>query len=195
MVQMIRAFIKGEQRDWDLYLPCLAAAYRSSKHETTGFSPNFLMLGREVRLPGDITPPEASSSPLSDPAEYIEKLRERLTVAHDLTRKHLKTATERHRDRYDAKANPHLYKPGDLVWYLNEARREGMSPKLQPTYTGPHLILNNYNNLDYLMQKANNTKPVTIHHNKLKPYEGKTSLKWAQSALKKYKTRATKKSR
>ena len=193
MVQMIRAFIKGEQRDWDLYLPCLAAAYRSSKHETTGFSPNFLMLGREVRLPGDITPPKASSSPLSDPADYIEKLRERLTIAHDLTRKHLKGATERHRDIYDAKTNHHLYKPGDLVWYLNEVRREGMSPKLQPTYTGPHLILNNYNNIDYLMQKANNTKPVVIHHNKLKPYEGNASLKWAQSALKKYKTRATKK--
>ena len=79
------------------------------------------------------------------------------------------------------------------MWYLNEARWEGISPELQPTYNGPHLILNNFNNLDYLMQKANNPKPVVIHHNKLKPYEGNASLKWAQSALKKRKTRATKK--
>ena len=193
MVQMIRAFIKGEQRDWDLYLPCLSAAYRSSKHKTTGLSPNFLMLGQEVRLPGDITSPKASSSPLSDPAEYTDKLRERLTIAHDLTRKHLKGATEKHRDIYDAKTNHHLYKPGDLVGYHNEVRREGVSPNFQPTYTGPHLILNNNNKLDYLMQKANNTKPVVIHYNKLKPYEGNASLKWAQWALKKYKTRATKK--
>ncbi len=33
---------------------CLAAAYRASQHESTGMTPNLLMLGREARLPAEL---------------------------------------------------------------------------------------------------------------------------------------------
>ena len=43
------------QRDWDTNLNLLTAAYRSSVHETTGFSPNYLMFGnREVKTPLEV---------------------------------------------------------------------------------------------------------------------------------------------
>ena len=115
MIQMIKAYIKGEQKNWDQYLPCLGAAYRSAKHETTGFSPNFLMLGRKVRLPGDIAPTDPQTGHSSCPAEYVEKLRERLAHAHEVTRKHLKIACERHQSYYNTKIHLHTYKTGDLV--------------------------------------------------------------------------------
>jgi transposase InsO family protein len=47
LLQMIRAYLKGEQSEWDLHLGCLTTAFRSS--ESTGLTPNMLMLGREVR--------------------------------------------------------------------------------------------------------------------------------------------------
>ena len=72
---------------------------------------------------------------------------------------------------------------GDSVWCLNEVRKEGVAPKLQPTYTGPHLILQNYKNIDYLLLKEQNSKPMVVHHNKLKPYEGAVTLKWARRQL------------
>ena len=37
------------QSDWDIQLPYIMAAYRASRHSATGMTPNFLMLGREVR--------------------------------------------------------------------------------------------------------------------------------------------------
>jgi len=40
-------------RDWDSTLPFVMAAYRSSKHKATNYTPNFLLLGREVRAPVD----------------------------------------------------------------------------------------------------------------------------------------------
>ena len=49
--QMMLSFIDLNKADWDLYIPLLTAAYRSTVHPATGFSPNFLMLGREVNLP------------------------------------------------------------------------------------------------------------------------------------------------
>ena len=65
--QMIKAFLKGEQCNWNQHLECLAAAYRAAKHEKTGFTPNFLMLGREVRLPGELSIPQT-------PAVYVNDL-------------------------------------------------------------------------------------------------------------------------
>ena len=50
LVRMIKAYLKNEQTDWDLHLGCLAAAYRSTPHESSQMTHNLLMLGREVRL-------------------------------------------------------------------------------------------------------------------------------------------------
>ena len=54
LTTMITAYAAEHQRTWDRYLPMLTMAYRSTPHESSGFSPNQLMLGREVSLPVDI---------------------------------------------------------------------------------------------------------------------------------------------
>jgi len=39
--------VAEHQKDWDVRLPFAMAAYRASRHESTGYPPNFLVLGRE----------------------------------------------------------------------------------------------------------------------------------------------------
>ena len=51
--QMLGKVISETQRDWDLQVPS-AAAYIALERVVTGFTPNFMMLGREVRAPVDI---------------------------------------------------------------------------------------------------------------------------------------------
>lgn len=41
-------FIDDNQKEWDKWLPLFLMAYRSSKHQTTEFSPAMVMLGREL---------------------------------------------------------------------------------------------------------------------------------------------------
>ena len=53
-VDIPKSYIRNDKTDWDLHLGCLGAAYRSSVHETTGVTPNLLMLGREVRMPSEV---------------------------------------------------------------------------------------------------------------------------------------------
>ena len=43
---MIGKVVAINQRNWDELLPSIMAAYRASRHEATGFSPNFLIFGR-----------------------------------------------------------------------------------------------------------------------------------------------------
>lgn len=55
ILQTVRCFIKKQQNKWDEYLQLLAGAIRATPSRQTGFSPNFLMFGREVTQPIDLT--------------------------------------------------------------------------------------------------------------------------------------------
>ena len=49
LLRMIKAYLQGEQTDWDLNLDCLVFVYRASPSESTHLTANLLFLGREVR--------------------------------------------------------------------------------------------------------------------------------------------------
>jgi transposase InsO family protein len=51
---MLGKVVEESQRDWDHRLYEVMAAYRSTVHQSTGFSPNFLVYGRENRAPIDL---------------------------------------------------------------------------------------------------------------------------------------------
>ena len=59
---MLSNFVSENQKDWDQYLPLLMMAYHSSVHESTGFTPNEMMFGREVLLPLDLVIGQAEPS-------------------------------------------------------------------------------------------------------------------------------------
>ncbi|XP_061191689.1 uncharacterized protein LOC133199898 [Saccostrea echinata] len=53
LATMLTAYVADHQHDWDKHLPYVLMAYRSAVHESTGYTPNMLMLGREVSTPLD----------------------------------------------------------------------------------------------------------------------------------------------
>ena len=56
ILQILRCFIQDQQTDWDL--GTVGMAIRSTVNLQTGFTPNFLMLGREVLQPIDLMNPD-----------------------------------------------------------------------------------------------------------------------------------------
>jgi hypothetical protein len=58
---MIKSFVNANASNWDLYVNLLLAAYRSSPHPATGFTPNLMMLGREINIPKNILLSECST--------------------------------------------------------------------------------------------------------------------------------------
>ena len=120
---MVRSYLKGQQREWELNLGVLAGAYKATPNESTGLTPNLIMLGRQVRLPVELIhePAMMSEGPQSY-GEYVTELRERLDKSHSLARKHMVKEATRQKQPYDSKTITHQYKPGDLVWYLYERR-------------------------------------------------------------------------
>ena len=97
---MLSKFVDGNQKDWDLYLPLLMMAYRSSVHESTGFSPNEMMLGREVLLPLDLVIGQAELTGNSK-TEYADRLSEQMERIHQFAHQHLKLSSNRQKRNYD----------------------------------------------------------------------------------------------
>ena len=54
LIEMLRRKRQENQEDWDLQLQTCMMAYRSSVHESTGETPNMLMLGPEIKVPLDV---------------------------------------------------------------------------------------------------------------------------------------------
>ena len=54
MNAMFGKVVADHQQDWCQHLPYIMSAYNSSKHEGTNYSPNYLVYGREIRMPLDI---------------------------------------------------------------------------------------------------------------------------------------------
>lgn len=184
LATMIRSYLK-DQDEWDLNLGCLAAAYRSTPHESTGLTPNLLMLGREVRLPAEIvygSDTVKQSEKVSSYGNYVEKLKERLQTAHQIARKRLSQCAKRQKESYDCKLSVNRYNEGDLVWYLQVKRKEAVNPKLVPPYAGPFVVKKKLSSQNYLVQFSADRKEKVVHHDKLKPYRGISEPKWLRGS-------------
>jgi len=93
---MLGKVVSDTQRDWDDKLPAVMAAYRASIHETTGYSPNRLFLGREVRMLLDLVmglPPD-NDKQVSSMDEFVQQTQEQMVSAYDVVRQHLGVAAQ-----------------------------------------------------------------------------------------------------
>lgn len=57
LMDAVRCFVSKTPGDWDESIPQIASALRSCGNRSTGFTPNMLMLGREIAQPLDLVYP------------------------------------------------------------------------------------------------------------------------------------------
>ena len=158
-------------------------AYRSSPHETTGITPNYMMFGREITLPLDIMLELPHSSLPTSSTDYAKKLRFKLTSAYEIAHVKLKTAAQRQKNLYDQGTYGERLQKGDLVWYAHKLRKKGQCPKLQPKWKGPFLVTAVLNNVVIEIQKKPN-QFAKVHYDLCKPYLGKHLPRWLTRAKK-----------
>lgn len=169
---LIRSYLEKRLTDWDLYIPILTSAYRSTVHPSTGFSPNFLMLGREVSSPVDLLFPRPSEDDIKDIPEYVKEMLECLTECYDLARQQLKHAAENQKREHDTRIVQHKYSPGVLVY-----KRHHITKKLEVPWVGPYVVRKALNDCLYLV--SNKKGSYVLHHDRLKPYTSSTVPSWA----------------
>lgn len=136
-------------------------AYRATRHSSTGFTPNFMMFGREVSEPVDLVtglPSDSETAPSAP--EYVQRLCERLELAHQIARDALSESVKRAKRQYDKNCSHTQYQVGDAVWYLIKGTKKTKNRvrKFLPSYEGPLFIVGQLDDLVYRIQKGPRTK-------------------------------------
>jgi len=167
---MMGRVVDEHHRDWDVMLPYIMAAFRSSVNEATHYTPNYLMFGREVRAPIDVI---YGSPPGSCPASYdnyASELEDRLRQAYTLVREHLKVAAERNKRYYDLRVRSQRYREGDWVYYFNPRKFAGRQDKWRRKFSGPFLVTKVVGPVNVMLQRSKRQRPFCVHIDKIKPY-------------------------
>ena len=149
-------------------------------------TPHLLTIGREVRLPAGFVFGRTNTTDerITSYGDYVDSTRARMQHANEIARKHMSTAAKRSKDLYDTKVAFHRYNVGDVVWCLMEARKVGISPKLERVFEGPFLVRKKHSEIDFVLQLDRAGTERAVHHNKLKPYEGTHIPRWIVRAKK-----------
>jgi len=132
---MIGKVVQHDQRNWDECLPTVMAAYRAAKHESTGFSPNRIVLGHENRAPLDLLIGEVleEGDRTGSYDEYVDEKLQRMRECYTIAREHLREAARRRKDEYDVTVHSKTFAVGQWVWcraVIRVARRSGARPTM-----------------------------------------------------------------
>ena len=116
--KLLKTCLVGKDiRRWDELLPLVLFAIRSSKHESTGFSPFELMYGYEIRGPLDIVRELWAEEDKESPVNLHQYVMDLRATMRELRKQALETevvAKEEAKVRYDQKAELVEYKEGAL---------------------------------------------------------------------------------
>ena len=155
--------------DWEQHIRKVCMAYNSSVHASTGYTPFYLMFGRQARLPLDVmygTPGPTVQSP----SEHASALKQQMTAAFTLVRRHQIAKHKRQKDFYDQKVHGKPYEPGSVVWLYSPFVGRGKSRKLHHPWSGPYKVVKKLSEATYRIQKMQGRKQrKVVHFDRFKP--------------------------
>ena len=117
LLKMLGTLEDHQKQDWKSYVAPLVHAYNATRHDSTGFSPFFLMFGRHPRLAIDayLGLNSSQDSECTSREHYASKLKKRLDFAYKVASKEANKNATRHKSNYDGKVREATLGVGDRV--------------------------------------------------------------------------------
>lgn len=110
---MLSHFVEDNQSNWDILLPYVMMAYRSSVHASTGFTPYKVVFGCEIVLPVDVML-NLGEGRVSSVNEYVTRLLDTLSTMVDAVKGHQIKASGRQKAGFDVRG---------VVWDAREEQK------------------------------------------------------------------------
>src|SRR5271165_1478714 len=105
-----------------------------------------------------------------------------MRTAYELVSEELQFAFGRAKTRYDSRVKAIRFEVGQYVLYTNLAAKPHLTQKWILQTTGPHLIVQQLNNMNYRIQLRPAGRVMTVHIDRLVRYEGEISNEWRRFA-------------
>jgi hypothetical protein len=146
-------------------------ALRSTPCQSTGFSPYYLLFGKEMHLPFDTALlPKPSLGKTAE--HHLKILLENLKVAKSIAKDNMVVSQEINKERLDVKAKDPSFVVGDQVLMQDPTVKKGLSPKLSHKWAGPYTVTSLGPNHTFKLRNTATHKvhASLIHANRLKTY-------------------------
>jgi len=164
---MITKMINDKHERWPDLLGSVALAYNATVHTSTGYSPHELFYLFAPSCPLDAVVSTPASDPASNGDEFalqtFECLQEATAFVRDFTGKNI----QRMKRRYDATVRPQSYAICEKVLVYNPKKRRGQFAKWQSCWTGPYVVENKLNEMNFVVKKGRGNAAV-IHIDRMR---------------------------
>ncbi len=154
LLSMLGTLNPVEKSRWSQHINCLVHAYNCTKNDATGYSPYYLLFGREARLPVDVcfgTFPDGKGA--NNHRQYVERMKSDLQRAYQLAMETAQKSQQRNKRMYDRKVKHQTLAVGDRVLMRNLA------------VTGKNKLGDKWNSVPYLvvekLKKLTSVSPET----------------------------------
>ncbi|XP_065064120.1 uncharacterized protein LOC135690484 isoform X1 [Rhopilema esculentum] len=165
---MLRTLPESYKSSWHEHLNKVTSAYNSTRNNSTGYSPFFLLFGRHPRLPIDMIFDTGQQSIARKHSEYVEQWKNAMEEACAIARKHSVASGQTNKLRHAMNPQAVELQPNYRVLFRNLSERGGPG-KLLPFWEKDiyKVISRKGTSPVYQVQRENGTGPVRILHRNL----------------------------
>jgi len=139
--ECIAKLLTDKEKEWDEYIDAVLLAYRTMKHEATGFTPFQLLYGRQAKLPVDLKITTYQKTPVNYDEALTRRAYEiinRMNNEQIKARENIEKGQEQQKSRHKEKSTK--LKIGDKVLVHRTNLQTNFSAKLEEKWIGPYYI-------------------------------------------------------
>jgi hypothetical protein len=122
-------YVNANHKNWDEVVPFYLMSHRATPHTTTGYSPFYLLHGRDMVLPSADNLKARLPKDNADEDQRLENLKSNLRLAYKLAAKANRKSHLNNKRLYDRKAKLREFEIQDLVFPYNPALKPGLTRK------------------------------------------------------------------
>lgn len=183
LLAMLGTLDPAKKHRWSQQVATLVHAYNCTQNDATGYSPYFLMFGREARLPIDVCfQAVLDSDEELTHQQYVENLRKDLKNAYQLAVEASNKSHQKNKRAYDLTVRQQVLEKGDrvLVRALGGAGKQKLKDKWSSL---PYVVLDRLSNLPVYRVKPEMGAGIvrTLHRDHLLPIGHVVRLPYSQN--------------
>ena len=167
---MLAKCINEEQSNWSQQLPYVMMAYRPSVHESTGYTPHFLVFGQELIVFLDCMYPKPKRIATTDFHEFVHNKQQAFQRAFELVRGNLNEKQKRRNAIYNKKVHGPTYKEVQKVFLYHPVIAVGTTSKFASPWNGPYVMEKCLNDVTFRNKEENSSKNQIVLYDRLKPF-------------------------
>ena len=115
LIGMLGTLPNEVKSEWQEWISSMTHSYNCTICRSTGFSPYFLMFGREPRIPINLEFNLLNGREVVDAKTYVDRLRHRLEWAFQQAQRNIAQDAKQRKSYHDQKVRCHKLQKGDIV--------------------------------------------------------------------------------